>query len=125
MTNKEIIEAIKKMLNTLDISEMGKNEIFRRLEDNGNREYKDSLFVYLFGNEKYKRFTLELYNAINGTHYTDEDEVEITTLEKVVYINVKNDVSFLLSGKMNFYEHQSTYAAVACGNRPAPSACSL
>ena len=111
MTNKEIIEEVKKLLNTLDIGETSRNEIFQRLEDNGNREYKDSLFVYLFGNEKYKRFTLELYNAINGTHYTDEDEVEITTLEKVVYINVKNDVSFLISGKMNFYEHQSTYSA--------------
>jgi len=110
MTNKEIIEEVKNLLNTLDIGETSRNEIFQRLEDNGNREYKDCLFVYLFGNEKYKRFTLELYNAINGTHYTDEDEVEITTLEKVVYINVKNDVSFLLSGKMNFYEHQSTYA---------------
>ena len=110
MTNKEIIEELKKLLYKLDIDEKSRNEISRRLEDSGNREYKDSLFVYLFGNEKYKRFTLELYNAINGTHYTDEDEVEITTLEKVVYINVKNDVSFLLSGKMNFYEHQSTYA---------------
>ncbi len=110
MTNKETIEAVKKLLDTLDISETNRDEIFQKLDGTGNREYKDNLFVYLFGNEKYKRFTLELYNAINGTHYTDEDDVEITTLEKVVYINVKNDLSFLLSGKMNFYEHQSTYA---------------
>jgi len=110
MANKETIEAIKKMIAALDIDEADKYEICQKLDDNGNREYKDNLFVYLFGNEKYKRFTLELYNAINGTSYTNEDDVEITTLEKVVYINVKNDVSFLLSGKMNFYEHQSTYA---------------
>ena len=110
MTNKETLEAIKKLIDTLDIDDARRYEIYKKLDDNGNREYKDNLFVYLFGNEKYKRFTLELYNAINGTAYTDEDEVEITTLEKVVYINVKNDVSFLLSGKMNFYEHQSTYA---------------
>jgi len=110
MSSIKTIEEIRNLLNKLDIDETSRNEIFRRLEDNGNREYKDSLFVYLFGNEKYKRFTLELYNAINGTNYTDEDDVEITTLEKVVYINVRNDVSFLLSGRMNFYEHQSTYA---------------
>lgn len=39
--------------------------------------YKDSLFVFLFGSEKRKKYTLSLYNALNGTNYTDPiDEVE-------------------------------------------------
>ena len=36
-----------------------------------NRTYKDHLFVFLFGREERKEWTLELYNAVNGTHYTD------------------------------------------------------
>ena len=33
-----------------------------------NRQYKSSIFAMLFGGEKE---LLELYNAINGTSYTD------------------------------------------------------
>jgi len=108
MNNAEIIKEVLKLLNSINLSPEDLQDV-QKNGPSGKREYKDSLFVYLFGNEKYKNLTLELYNAINKTHYTNPDEVEITTLENVVYINVKNDISFLLSGMMNFYEHQSTY----------------
>lgn len=35
------------------------------------REYKDRLFSFIFGNEEHKDWTLSLYNAVNGTDYTD------------------------------------------------------
>ena len=73
------------------------------------RKYKDGLFCFLFGNEEYKNFTLALYNAINNSNYTNPDDIHITTLNDVIYMSMKNDVSFLLAGEMNFYEHQSTY----------------
>ena len=41
-----------------------------------NREYKDRLFKYIFGNEKHKDLTLSLYNAINNTHYDCIDDIE-------------------------------------------------
>ena len=69
------------------------------------RNYKDSLFNSLFGNS---REALELYNALNGTEYHDETELEITTLENAMYLGYKNDVSFLLEDELNLYEHQST-----------------
>jgi hypothetical protein len=50
-----------------------------------------------------------LYNALNGTNYTNADDLTITTLEDIVYINMKNDVSFLLKEEMNLMEHQSTW----------------
>lgn len=78
-------------------------------KNNVNRKYKDSLFCFLFGNEEYKNFTLDLYNAVNGSSYTNTDDIRITTIKDIIYINVKNDVSFLFTGKMNFYEHQSTF----------------
>ena len=74
-----------------------------------NREYKDRLFRFIFGNEANKQWTLSLYNAVNGSNYTNADDVEITTIEDAVYMGMKNDVSFLFSGELNLYEHQSSY----------------
>ena len=56
-----------------------------------------------------KRDLLSLYNAVNGTNYQDPDDLEINTLENVIYLKMKNDLSFLVSASMNLYEHQSTW----------------
>ena len=79
-----------------------KNQYERRV----SYKYKDSLFRKIFSDRK---DLLNLYNALNGTNYTDEAELKVTTLEDVIYISMKNDVSFLLGGTMNLYEHQSSY----------------
>lgn len=70
-----------------------------------NRNYKDSLFRLIFQN---KKDLLELYNAINESDYTDENDLTIYTLDDAIYISYKNDMSFLLSDILNLYEHQST-----------------
>ena len=62
-----------------------------------NREYKDRLFKFIFGNPRHKDWTLTLLNAVSGTNYTDSDAVEFTTIEDAVYLGMKNDVSFLLT----------------------------
>ena len=36
-----------------------------------NRNHKDRFFIFLFGNEAHKDWTLSLYNAINDTNYTN------------------------------------------------------
>ena len=74
-----------------------------------NRKYKDRLFQLLFGSEKYKENTLSLYNALNGTAYTNVEDIEIYTIDDVIYIDMKNDVAFILDSEMNLWEHQSTY----------------
>lgn len=73
-----------------------------------NRTYKDSLFRKLFGTEENKANALELYNALNGTGYSDPGALELTTIENVVYMGVKNDASFILGEEMCLWEHQST-----------------
>ena len=75
-------------------------------ENRINRRYKDSLFRKVFSD---KKDLLDLYNALNGTDYSNEEELTVTTLEDVVYISVKNDLSFLVGGTINLYEHQSSY----------------
>ena len=71
------------------------------------RNYKDSLFKMLFGENKEN--ALSLYNAVNDSSYTDVENLEYTTLTDVIYMKMKNDVSFLFGTSMNLYEHQSTY----------------
>ena len=71
-----------------------------------NRTYKSTLFIMLFQD---KNNLLELYNAVSGKHYTDPGLLEINTLENAIYMTVKNDVSFLIDGRLSLYEHQSTY----------------
>lgn len=72
----------------------------------GNRCYKDSVFTLLF---KDKEKLIELYNAIEGTQYSKKTDVQINTLEKVLYMDRENDISFLLDGKLIILvEHQST-----------------
>lgn len=74
------------------------------------RTMKDSLFHLLFGTETYKQNALDLYNAINDTCYTDLNALELTTIDDVVYMGVKNDASFLIEDEMNLWEEQSTFS---------------
>lgn len=69
------------------------------------RNYKDTLFRMLF---KEKENLLSLYNALNKTAYMNAEELEITTLENAIYMNYKNDISFVFGSELMIYEHQST-----------------
>lgn len=73
--------------------------------------YKDRVFRMLFRD---KGRLLELYNALNGTAYTDEEESTVNTLENAIYMKMKNDISLILGANMCLYEHQSGY----CPNMP-------
>ena len=75
------------------------------------REHKANMFALLFND---KKEALNLYNAVNGTHYENYEDVEITTLVDEdgnatgISAKMKNDVSFIFENINNFYEHQST-----------------
>ena len=75
------------------------------------REIKDRLFKAIFGrdNEQSKKWRLELYNALRGTNYSDPDALELNTIENVIYLTMKNDISFLVDSQMTLFEQQSTY----------------
>lgn len=71
-----------------------------------NKKYKDSVFRKLF-NDKTK--ILELYNAISNSNYGNNTNIEIVTLEDVLYDIFKNDLAFIIENKfVVLVEHQST-----------------
>lgn len=80
------------------------------------RDFKDTLFRMIF---REKENLLSLYNAVNGTNYTDPNLIEIVTLENAIYKNMKNDLAFIIHGTLHLYEHQSTYSA----NMPLRNLC--
>ena len=67
------------------------------------------MFKFVFGNSENKQWTLSLYNAINLTNYTNPDEIQFNTIGNVVYMRMKNDVSFIITFEMNLWEHQSSF----------------
>ena len=71
-----------------------------------NRKYKDTIFRMIFRD---KKKLLSLYNAVNDSRYEKEEDLQIVTLENAVYMNVKNDLAFLIDFHLYLYEHQSTY----------------
>ena len=73
-----------------------------------NIKYKDRLFRLRFGSEEYKDDILSLYNALNGSAYCNTDDLAITTIDDVIYIKMKNDVSILLDGNMPLWEQQGS-----------------
>lgn len=71
-----------------------------------NREYKSDVFSLLMQKPEY---ALDVYNALNGTNYENEELIEILQLEKGISLTIRNDASFIIDSHLNLYEHQSTY----------------
>lgn len=83
-----------------------------KIEPSGfTNETYDRLFKAIFGreNQQSKQWRLELYNALRGTNYKDPDALEINTIENVIYLTMRNDISFLVDSQMTLFEQQSTY----------------
>ena len=74
-----------------------------------NTQYKDRLFIFLFGSEENRAWTLSLYNAINNSDYKDPSLIEITTIRDIMFLGMQNDLSFLVFDEMDLFEQQSSY----------------
>lgn len=61
-----------------------------------NKKYKDSVFTRLFSD---KKNLIELYNAIENTNYSANTDIQINTLEDVLFMDRVNDISFIIDGK--------------------------
>ena len=81
------------------------------MEFHYTRIYKDRLFKAIFGrdDDESKKRLLSLYNALNNSNHTDIADLQITTIENIIYITMKNDLSFLIDSQLNLYEQQSSF----------------
>ncbi len=70
------------------------------------RTHKDTLFRFIFRN---KQKLLQLYNALSSSDYKDTDLLTITSLENVLYLGYKNDISFLIDMTLYLVEHQGSW----------------
>ena len=75
-------------------------------ENKVQRNYKDTVSRMLF---REPENALSLYNALNGTSYTDASQITFNMLDNAIYMGMQNDISFLIMNEVNLYEHQSTY----------------
>jgi hypothetical protein len=77
-----------------------------------NRKYKSSVFITLFDDPE---MLMSLYNAVTGSELPLDTPVEMVTLEDVLFTDRRNDIAFLLAGRLVvLLEHQSSI----CENMP-------
>ena len=83
-----------------------------------NKKHKDSVFTLLFSEKKER--LINLYNALSGSSYPNDVEIEMNTLRDALLLNRLNDISFEIDGKIVvLIEYQSTL------NRNMPLRCLL
>ena len=72
---------------------------------NATRNHKDNVFCLLYRD---KKNLLSLYNAMNGTSYEKEEELEVVTLEEAICMKMRNDAAFVIDSTLNLYEQQAS-----------------
>ncbi len=72
---------------------------------NVTRNHKDNVFCMLYRDRKN---LLSLYNAMNGTSYEKEEELEVVTLEEAICMKMRNDAAFVIDSRLNLYEQQAS-----------------
>lgn len=70
--------------------------------NNTNKSYRDSVFTDLFYEDEHvKENELALYNALFNTNYTlNQVKIEKIRIDDVVYMKLKNDVSFNVNNQI-------------------------
>jgi hypothetical protein len=64
---------------------------------NVNKKYKDSVFSFLFSDPNLLR---ELYCALEDVILPSDVPVTVNTLENVLFMELINDISFEIGGKL-------------------------
>lgn len=108
---KAVTEGVTKKVAAKEIKERtakatGKTTKEITREPKVQRNYKDTVSRMLF---REPENALSLYNALNGTGYTDASQITFNMLDNAIYMGMQNDISFLIMNEVNLYEHQSTY----------------
>ena len=103
---KAVTEGVTKEIKERTAKATGKTTKEITREPKVQRNYKDTVSRMLF---REPENALSLYNALNGTGYTDASQITFNMLDNAIYMGMQNDISFLIMNEVNLYEHQSTY----------------
>lgn len=87
---------------------MKETQVKEKQTKEAKTQYKDTVFRLLYSDPVR---ALSLYNSISGTDYDDPAMIQFNTLENAIYMNVKNDLSFLVANQLSLYEQQATPSA--------------
>lgn len=74
--------------------------------------HKDTIFCLLYRD---KDNLLDLYNGMNGTSYSDTENLMVTTLKNGIYVKYKNDASFVFSQDLYMFEKKNKETQIECG----------
>ena len=100
--SNDITLSWKRRSSSIGTFSCGKGE---RSMSNVTRNHKDNVFCLLYRDRKN---LLSLYNAMNGTSYGKEEELEVVTLEEAICMKVRNDAAFVIDSRLNLYEQQAS-----------------
>ena len=76
------------------------------MENDVTRNHKDALFQLAYKDNP--KEALNLYNAINGSNYSDASKLELVFLDRGFILGMENDESFIFDQTLNVFEQQST-----------------
>ena len=76
------------------------------MENDVTRNHKDALFQLAYKDNP--KEALNLYNAMNGSNYTDASKLELVFLDRGFILGMENDESFIFDQTLNVFEQQST-----------------
>ncbi len=83
-----------------------KTEYINKKNASGNAEYRSDAFSMLMRQPDY---ALDVYNAMNNTHYDNPDDLDIFLLENGISLTIRNDASFIIYNCLCIYEHQASF----------------
>lgn len=76
------------------------------MENDVTRNHKDALFQLAYKDNP--KEALNLYNAMNGSNYTDASKLELVFLDRGFILGMENDESFIFDQTLNVFEQQNT-----------------
>ena len=63
-----------------------------------NEKIKNRLFRYIFTRPDHKDWALNLFNSLEGTHYTNPDDLNLCILQNSIYMDIQNKFSVFVCG---------------------------
>ena len=105
---KQTKTAVKKETSKASAKKTSRKKPTRSFKKGFNRTMADSLWKFVLGNPEHKDWTLDVFKTFCKSDCDDPNDLTILTIDNAVFVNLKNDVSFIVGNTMCLCEHQTT-----------------